>query len=83
MHDERYMHLGAEHDGSGSAGGQKGFVEREHIFLSSTFLGLVSIALLVGGWLVPSSIFLTHTTIKLHFPYKDRLSLFVYACMTN
>lgn len=58
MHNERCMRLAAERDGSGFAGGQKGFAEREHVFLPSAFLGLVSVTIAVaGGWLVSSNIF--------------------------
>lgn len=81
MHDERCMHLRAERDGSGFAGGQKGFVECEHVFLPAPFLGLVSVTLLLGGWLVSSSIFIANSTIKLCFLCMGKLLVFVYACM--
>lgn len=74
MHDERYMNLEAERDGSGFAGGRKGFAEREPFFLSSTFLGLVSVTLLLGGRFV-SSIFIT-----LHFVmYRQAFCFCVHA----
>lgn len=81
MHDVWYMHIGVKRDGSGFAGGQKGFLDREHFFLSSTFLGLVSVTPLPGGWLVSSSIFIIYTTIKLHFSWMGKLSVFVSPCM--
>lgn len=78
MHDERFMHLGAEHDGSGFAGGQKGFVEREHVFLSSTFLGLVSATLLLGVASVQQHFHNSHDN---QFAFSMYGQAILYLCM--